>query len=142
LVAPTRWLDAPWRPGLENPEGWDMIPGVRGVTPQTGSFRDHFAESRGFGVDHLFGRSTRDPDYQCDAAERLNPPFAILTDDPSKLTQAMNWPTFCHQWYDDLKRFTVVINDVTVEHVFRPRVPAGSERECGDRMVTTPRRRA
>ena len=103
-----------------------MIPGVRGVTPQTGSFRDHFAESRGFGVDHLFGRSTRDPDYQCDAAERLNPPFAILTDDPSKLTRAMNWPTFCHQWYDDLKRFTVVINDVTVEHVFRPRVPAGS----------------
>src|SRR4051812_29690774 len=32
------------RPGIENPEGWDMIPGARGCTPQTCSFRDHFAE--------------------------------------------------------------------------------------------------
>src|SRR3954452_24535688 len=32
------------RPGVANPEGWDMIPGARGCTPQTCSFRDHFAE--------------------------------------------------------------------------------------------------
>ena len=46
-----------------------MIPGVRGVTPQTGSFRDHFAESRGFGVDHLFGRS---PEILITSATRRN----------------------------------------------------------------------
>src|SRR5262245_11637607 len=32
------------RPGVENPPGWDMIPGARGCTPQSCSFRDHFAE--------------------------------------------------------------------------------------------------
>src|SRR5262245_15561843 len=30
------------RPGVENPDGWDMIPGARGCTPQSCSFRDHF----------------------------------------------------------------------------------------------------
>jgi Resolvase, N terminal domain/Helix-turn-helix domain of resolvase len=50
------------KPGIENPEGWDMIPGARGCTPQTCSFRDHFAELRALGVDHLFGLSAQDPD--------------------------------------------------------------------------------
>jgi hypothetical protein len=52
------------RPGVENPEGWDMIPGARGCTPQTCSFRDHFAELKALEVDHLFGLSTQDQEYQ------------------------------------------------------------------------------
>ena len=32
------------QPGIDNPLGWDLIPGGRGCTPQTCSFRDHFAE--------------------------------------------------------------------------------------------------
>ena len=32
------------RPGVALPEGWDMIPGARGCTPQSCAFRDHFAE--------------------------------------------------------------------------------------------------
>ena len=82
------------RPGVENPDGWDMIPGARGCTPQTCSFRDHFAELRALGVDHLFGLSTQDPAYQREAAERLHLPFAILSDDRLALTRAMNLPTF------------------------------------------------
>jgi hypothetical protein len=39
------------RPGIENPDGWDMIPGARGCTPQSCSFRDHFAEMKGLGID-------------------------------------------------------------------------------------------
>jgi peroxiredoxin len=31
------------RPDLKLPDGWDMIPGARGCTPQSCSFRDHFA---------------------------------------------------------------------------------------------------
>src|SRR5579875_1226017 len=42
-------------PGVPNPEGWDSIPGARGCTPQTCSFRDHFAELKDLGVNHLFG---------------------------------------------------------------------------------------
>ena len=69
------------QPGIKNPEGWDMIPGARGCTPQTCSFRDHVAELRALGIDQLFGLSTQDPDYQREAAGRLHLPFAILSDE-------------------------------------------------------------
>ena len=111
------------RPGVENPEGWDMIPGARGCTPQTCSFRDHFAELEALGVDHLFGLSTQDPDYQREAAERLHLPFAILSDERLELTTAMGLPTFETSGMTLLKRFTLVIDDGTVEHVFYPVFP-------------------
>jgi peroxiredoxin len=111
------------RPGIENPDGWDMIPGARGCTPQTCSFRDHFAELKELSVDHLFGLSTQDPDYQREAAERLHLPFAILSDEHLKLTRAMNLPTFEASGMTLLKRFTLVIDDGRVTHVFYPVFP-------------------
>lgn len=111
------------KPGVENPDGWDMIPGARGCTPQTCSFRDNFAELKALGVDHLFGLSTQDPDYQREAAERLHLPFAILSDEHLKLTRAMNLPVFETSGMTLMKRFTLVINNGTVEHVFYPVFP-------------------
>jgi peroxiredoxin len=111
------------RPGVENPDGWDMIPGARGCTPQSCSFRDHFAELKALGVDHLFGLSTQDTDYQREAAERLHLPFAILSDERLQLTRAMNLPTFETGGMTLLKRFTLVIEDGTVKHVFYPVFP-------------------
>ena len=111
------------RPGIENPEGWDMIPGARGCTPQTCSFRDHFAELKALGVDHLFGLSTQDPDYQREASDRLHLPFAVLSDEHLRLTRAMNLPTFETSGMTLLKRFTLVIDDGKVEHVFYPVFP-------------------
>jgi len=111
------------KPGVENPKGWDMIPGARGCSPQSCSFRDHFAELKGLGVDHLFGLSTQDPDYQREAAERLHLPFAILSDEHLRLTRAMNLPTFEASGLTLLKRFTLVISNGVVEHVFYPVFP-------------------
>jgi len=111
------------RPGVENPDGWDMIPGARGCTPQSCSFRDHFAELTALGVDHLFGLSTQDPEYQREAAERLHLPFSILSDDQLNLTRAMNLPTFETAGMTLLKRFTLVIDDGVVKHVFYPVFP-------------------
>ena len=37
-------------PGKQPPDGWDAIPGARGCTPQSCSFRDHFAELKRLGV--------------------------------------------------------------------------------------------
>src|SRR3954451_24509798 len=74
------------KPGVENPECWDRIPGARGCTPQTCSFRDHFAELEALGVDHLFGLSTQDRDDQREAADPLPLPFAILSDEHLELT--------------------------------------------------------
>src|SRR5690606_16435674 len=51
------------RPGQALPTGWDSIPGARGCTPQSCSFRDHFAALKGLGVGALFGLSTQDSDY-------------------------------------------------------------------------------
>ncbi len=82
------------KPGIENPDGWDLIPGARGCTPQSCSFRDHFAELRALGVDCLFGLSTQDTAYQREAAERLHLPFAIISDESLRLTRAMRLPTF------------------------------------------------
>ena len=38
------------RPGVENPDGWDLIPGARGCTQQSCSFADHFGELKSLGV--------------------------------------------------------------------------------------------
>ncbi len=111
------------RPGVENPDGWDMIPGARGCTPQSCSFRDHFAELRALGVGHLFGLSTQDPDYQREAAGRLHLPFAILSDERLELTRAMGLPTFEAGGTTLLKRLTLVIGGGTIEHVFYPVFP-------------------
>jgi peroxiredoxin len=111
------------KPGVENPEGWDMIPGARGCTPQSCSFRDHFAELEALGIGHLFGLSTQDSDYQREAAERLHLPFAILSDERLNLTRIMNLPTFQTHGMTFLKRFTLVINEGAIEHVFYPVFP-------------------
>ncbi|MBN8945184.1 MAG: peroxiredoxin [Rhizobiales bacterium] len=111
------------RPGTDNPEGWDMIPGARGCTPQSCAFRDHFAELKALGVDHLYGLSTQDPTYQREAAERLHLPFAILSDEDLALTTAMALPTFVTSGLTLMKRFTLVIRDGRVEHVFYPVFP-------------------
>jgi peroxiredoxin len=111
------------QPGVDNPPGWDLIPGARGCTPQSCSFRDHFAELKALGVAALFGLSTQDNAYQREAAERLHLPFALLSDDQLKLTRAMNLPTFTTSGMTLLKRFTLVIADGAIEHVFYPVFP-------------------
>jgi peroxiredoxin len=90
---------------------------------QHSPFRDHFAELKALGVNRLFGLSTQDPAYQREAAERLHLPFPLLSDEHLKLTRAMNLPTFDTSGMTLMKRFTLVINDGTVEHVFYPVFP-------------------
>lgn len=111
------------KPGVEDPDGWDMIPGARGCTPQACSFRDHFSELKALGVAPLFGLSTQDPAYQREAAARLHLPFAILSDEHLKLARAMGLPTFEASGMTLLKRVTLVIEEGVVEHVFYPVFP-------------------
>jgi peroxiredoxin len=110
-------------PGQPLLEGWDAIPGARGCTPQSCGFRDHFAEMRKAGVDHLFGLSTQDSDYQRELAERLHLPFAILSDAGLAFTKALRLPTFEVEGMTLLKRLTLVIDNGTISHVFYPVFP-------------------
>jgi peroxiredoxin/catechol 2,3-dioxygenase-like lactoylglutathione lyase family enzyme len=110
-------------PGVDLPPGWDDIPGARGCTPQSCGFRDHFADLKALGVDHVFGLSTQDTDYQREAAERLHLPFPILSDAELKFTRALNLPTFSAAGMTLLKRMVMVIDDGVVAKVFYPVFP-------------------
>jgi peroxiredoxin len=110
-------------PGVDAPPGWDDIPGARGCTPQSCSFRDHFAELKALGVAQVFGLSTQDTDYQREAAQRLHLPFPLLSDAALALTQALNLPTFSVAGMTLLKRMALVIDDGTIVKVFYPVFP-------------------
>src|SRR5579864_9270566 len=62
-------------------DDWDMIPGARGCTPQTCSFRDLFAELKAAGAAQVFGLSTQSNAYQTEMASRLHLPFPVLSED-------------------------------------------------------------
>jgi peroxiredoxin len=108
---------------------WDSIPGARGCTPESCAFRDHFRDLREAGASLVFGLSTQDSDYQREAAERLHLPFAILSDADLELTKALRLPTFEAAGQTLLKRFTLVVSDARVEHVFYPVFPPDKHAE-------------
>jgi peroxiredoxin len=116
-------------PGQSPPDGWDAIPGARGCTPQSCSFRDHFAELKGLGVAQLYGLSTQDSDYQREAAERLHLPFAVLSDEALKLARAINLPTFTVAGMTLHKRMALVIEDGVITKVFYPVFPPDKNAE-------------
>ena len=111
------------RPDVPLPEGWDMIPGARGCTPQSCAFRDHHAELQDLGVAQLFGLSTQDSAYQQEAAERLHLPFPLLSDDALRFTEALKLPTFEAAGRQLLKRLTLIADDGRITKVFYPVFP-------------------
>jgi peroxiredoxin len=116
-------------PGQALPDGWDAIPGARGCTPQSCSFRDHFADLKGLGVARVFGLSTQDAGYQREAGERLHLPFPILSDAEHKLTSAIDLPTFTVAGMTLLKRMAWVIDDGVITKVFYPVFPPDKSAE-------------
>jgi peroxiredoxin len=102
---------------------WDQIPGARGCTPQSCSFRDHYAELKGLGADHVFGLSTQSTAYQQELVERLLLPFPVLSDEMLELTRAAGLPTFEAAGLTLLKRLALVVDDGRVAHVFYPVFP-------------------
>lgn len=118
------------RPDVPLPDGWDILPGARGCTPQSCAFRDHFAELKNLGADHLFGLSVQSTDYQREAAERLHLPFLILSDENRALTEALGLPTLESSGMILTKRLTMIIQDGVIEYVFYPVFPP--DRNAGD----------
>jgi peroxiredoxin len=107
-------------PGVPSPEGWDEIPGAKGCTPQSCSFRDHAAELRAVGVENLFGLSSQTTAYQKEAADRLHLPFPLLSDADHRLKEAMAMPDFEAGGMRLFKRLTMVIDDGKITKVFYP----------------------
>ena len=111
------------RPDVALPEGWDMIPGARGCTPQSCAFRDHHAELKSLGVSHVFGLSAQATPDQQEAADRLHLPFALLSDSALEFATALRLPTFDVGEKRLLKRLTMVLSNAKIVRVFYPVFP-------------------
>ena len=81
-------------PGKELPEGWDEIPGARGCTPQSCSFRDNFSKLKELGVKNIFGLSTQSTKYQKELADRIHLPYSILSDEKFEFAKKFKLPFF------------------------------------------------
>jgi peroxiredoxin len=111
-------------------DDWDMIPGARGCTPQTCSFRDLFAELKAAGAKQVFGLSTQSNEYQAEMAARLHLPFPVLSDEKLKLAEALQLPTMEVADLTLIKRLALIIDDGRIAHVFYPVFPP--DRNAGD----------
>jgi peroxiredoxin (alkyl hydroperoxide reductase subunit C) len=111
-------------------DDWDMIPGARGCTPQTCSFRDLFAELKAAGAKHVFGLSTQSNEYQTEMAGRLHLPFPVLSDEQLELSDALSLPTMDVADLTMIKRLAMIIDDGKITHVFYPVFPP--DRNAGD----------
>lgn len=111
------------RPDTPLPNGWNMIPGARGCTPQSCAFCDHMKELKSLGVDNLFGVSTQDNAYQQEAATRLHLPYPLLSDENLELQKALNLPTMRVEGKTLLKRLTMIVDDGIIKHTMYPVFP-------------------
>lgn len=111
------------KPGEPNPDGWDLIPGARGCTPQACAYRDLYEELRTRGVEHLFGLSSQDTARQQEAVERLHLPFPLVSDRQLLLSASMRFPIFQTSGETLYKRLTLVVREGVIEFVFYPVFP-------------------
>jgi peroxiredoxin len=51
------------QPNVALPEGWNEMPGARGCTPQSCSFRDNFSELKNLNIKNIFGLSSQTTKY-------------------------------------------------------------------------------
>jgi len=111
------------RPGRELPPGWDDIPGARGCTAETCSFRDHHTQLLEAGASAVFGLSTQSHGEQREMVERLHVPYPVLSDMNLEFTAAMRLPTFSVEGRTLLRRLTMVLQNGRVDTVFYPVFP-------------------
>ena len=111
------------QPNVALPEGWDMIPGARGCTPQSCKFRDHYGELKSLGVGDVFGLSSQSAADQKEAAQRLHLPFPLLSDNRLSFATALQLPTFEVGEMCLLKRLTMVLSHARIVKVFYPVFP-------------------
>ena len=109
-------------PGRATPYGWDAIPGARGCTPQSCSFRDHADELAELGA-RVAGLSAQSLEEQEEFAVREHMPFPVVADPERRLGGALALPTFVFDGAELYKRVTLVVESVHVVKVFYPVFP-------------------
>ena len=111
------------QPNKPLPENWDNIPGARGCTPQSCSFRDNFSILKNLNVNNIFGLSTQTTDYQKEMTERLHLPFPVLSDEKLEFAKQLNLPIFEVENMKLIKRITLILKDNEIIKYFYPIFP-------------------
>lgn len=110
------------RPDIELPEGWNEIPGARGCTPQSCSFRDNNQVLTNLNA-KVYGISTQSTTYQKEMVERLHLPFEVLSDEKLELTKKLDLPSFVVNNMTLIKRITLICKVSKIVKVFYPVFP-------------------
>ncbi len=114
------------QPNVALPDGWDQIPGARGCTPQSCSFRDHYQELQALGAEVVV-LSVQTTEYQKEMVDRLQVPFPVVSDSDYQFQKALNMPTFMAAGMTLLKRVTLIANHGVIEAVHYPIFPSDSD---------------
>ena len=110
------------KPGKPLPSNWDDIPGARGCTPQTYSFRDHYDDLVKYNAIPI-GLSTQQIPELKEMVTRLNVPYDVVSDCDLKFANLMNLPTFKIGEKVFIKRLTLIIEKTIIKKVFYPIFP-------------------
>ena len=113
-------------PGVAIPDGWDDIPGARGCTPQACSYRDNYPKLKKH-LDHLFGLSVQNSEYQRELQDRVELPYEILSDSDFKFANSIKLPTFQAHSMKLLKRLTLIIKDGVITSHHYPVFPSNKD---------------
>ncbi len=114
------------QPGVASPTGWNAIPGARGCTPQSCSYRDHHRDFQALAT-RVYGLSTQTTEYQREAKARLRLPFELLSDTTLTLHTSLELPTFGVDGLTLYRRLTLVGCDDRIEAVFYPVFPPDAD---------------
>lgn len=113
-------------PGVAMPEGWDEIPGARGCTPQSCSYRDDYSAFQTLGV-NVYGLSTQSTEAQREFAAREHIPFPLLSDPDHRLGSTLDLPTFTAGGDILYRRVTLIIESGRIAHIRYPVFPPNTD---------------
>ena len=109
-------------PGKPLPKNWNSIPGARGCTPQTCSFRDahdDFITRNAVPI----GLSTQSiPDIK-EMTARLLVPYDVVSDEQLNFANQLHLPTFKIDGKVYIKRLTLIVEESIIKHFFYPVFP-------------------
>lgn len=109
-------------PDRDLPTGWEQIPGARGCTPQSCSYRDKVSEFSDAGFT-VYGCSVQDFSEQNEARGRLHLPFDLLSDAAYALKDKLKLPVFDVGGRKFFRRVTLIIVNGVIVKCFYPVFP-------------------
>ena len=107
------------RPDRPLPKNWNNIPGAKGCTFETCSFRDKYDEIITLNAVPI-GISTQTVDDNKEMTTRLSVPYDVVSDEKLELKNELNLPSFSIKEKVYLKRLTLIIEKKIIKKVFFP----------------------